>query len=283
MKREIVAIAGPTAVGKTKFSIAIAKEFCGEIVSCDSMQLYKYMNIGSAKPTAQEQAEVKHYLVDEIDPAIPFSAAEYQKRAKEAIEHIFSENKLPVIAGGTGLYLNSLLYEMDFGGAPQNTELRGTVEKEAELAAAREEAEKTAAKLGAYESARSGAAERADLREKENAELSARAKKLEEENVSAVEKLAAEAERVAELEKRSGQYEELMVRFSQVESENAALKQSEQSGEELRGELDRLNKQVEELIVKNSDQAKEIKSLKRTNSSLDKQIKEMLEDGQLTL
>ena len=133
MKREIVAIAGPTAVGKTKFSIAIAKEFCGEIVSCDSMQLYKYMNIGSAKPTAQEQAEVKHYLVDEIDPAIPFSAAEYQKRAKEAIEHIFSENKLPVIAGGTGLYLNSLLYEMDFGGAPQNTELRGTLEKEAEL------------------------------------------------------------------------------------------------------------------------------------------------------
>ena len=68
MKKEIIVVAGPTAVGKTKYAIAIAKAFNGEIVSCDSMQLYKYMNIGSAKPTAEEQAQIPHHLVDEIDP-----------------------------------------------------------------------------------------------------------------------------------------------------------------------------------------------------------------------
>ncbi|WP_312355591.1 isopentenyl transferase family protein, partial [Aminipila sp.] len=85
MKREIIIIAGPTAVGKTKYAIEIAKNINGEIVSSDSMQLYKFMDIGSAKPTMEEQAEVRHYLVDEIDPREPFSVAEYQKRAKRAI------------------------------------------------------------------------------------------------------------------------------------------------------------------------------------------------------
>ncbi|MDD6816467.1 MAG: tRNA (adenosine(37)-N6)-dimethylallyltransferase MiaA [Firmicutes bacterium] len=131
--REIIVVAGPTAVGKTRFAIDVALAFHGEIVSCDSMQLYRYMDIGSAKPTPQEQAQVKHYLVDQIDPAQPFSVAEYQKMAKEAIENIFSEGKTPVIAGGTGLYLNSLLYDMDFSSAPQDTTLRQTLEKEAEL------------------------------------------------------------------------------------------------------------------------------------------------------
>ena len=87
--REIIVIAGPTAVGKTKYAIEVAKAFHGEIVSCDSMQLYKYMDIGSAKPTPNELAEVKHYLVDQIDPKTSFSVAEYQKLAKEAIEEIF--------------------------------------------------------------------------------------------------------------------------------------------------------------------------------------------------
>ena len=129
--RTIIVVAGPTAVGKTKYAIAVAKAFDGEIVSCDSMQLYQYMDIGSAKPTVEERAQVKHYLVDEIDPQQPFSVAEYQRRAKDAIEHIFCEGKTPVIAGGTGLYLNSLLYEMDFAGAPQEPELRKTLEEEA--------------------------------------------------------------------------------------------------------------------------------------------------------
>lgn len=122
--REIIVICGPTAVGKTAYAIETALEFNGEIVSCDSMQLYKYMDIGSAKPTAEEQARVKHYLVDQIDPAQPFSAARYQALAKAAIEEIFAKGKVPVIAGGTGLYLNALLYDMDFSAPPGDPALR---------------------------------------------------------------------------------------------------------------------------------------------------------------
>jgi len=131
-KREIIVVAGPTAVGKTKYAIEAALACNGEVVSCDSMQLYKYMDIGSAKPTAVEQAQVKHYLVDQIDPAEAFSVAEYQRLAKSAIEEIFAKGKTPVIAGGTGLYLNSILYEMDFGAAPQDSALRKQLEAEAE-------------------------------------------------------------------------------------------------------------------------------------------------------
>lgn len=131
--RKIIVVAGPTAVGKTKYAIETALAFNGEIVSCDSMQLYKYMDIGSAKPTAEEQAAVKHWLVDEIDPKESFSVAKYADMAKSAIENIFSRGKVPVIAGGTGLYLNSLLYEMDFCGAPVDIELRTTLEREVEL------------------------------------------------------------------------------------------------------------------------------------------------------
>ena len=90
------------------------------------------MDIGSAKPTPEERAQVKHYLVDEIDPREAFSVAEYQKLAKAAIEEIFAKGKIPVIAGGTGLYLNALLYEMDFSDAPQESELRKQLEQEAE-------------------------------------------------------------------------------------------------------------------------------------------------------
>lgn len=133
MKKEIIVVAGPTAVGKTKYAIAIAKAFDGEIVSCDSMQLYKYMNIGSAKPTAEEQAQVPHRLVDEIDPKEPFSVAKYSRLAKEAIADIFARGKTPIISGGTGLYLNALLYDMDFSNAPKDDALRETLEKEAEL------------------------------------------------------------------------------------------------------------------------------------------------------
>ncbi len=121
---KIIALAGPTAVGKTKFAIRLANEFDGEIVSCDSMQLYKYMNIGSAKPTAEEMSQARHHLVDMIDPREDFSAAMYQKLAKQAIADIFSRGKLPVVSGGTGLYLNSLLYDMDFSAPPQNPQYR---------------------------------------------------------------------------------------------------------------------------------------------------------------
>lgn len=121
---KIIALAGPTAMGKTKFAIKLADEFDGEIVSCDSMQLYKYMDIGSAKPTPEEMEQARHHLVDMIDPREEFSVAEYQRLAKQAISDIFSRGKLPVISGGTGLYLNSLLYDMDFSAAPQDQAYR---------------------------------------------------------------------------------------------------------------------------------------------------------------
>jgi len=133
MKRKIIVVSGPTAVGKTKYAIEIAKRVNGEIVSADSMQLYKYMDIGSAKPTPEELAQVKHYLVDEIDPHKHFSVAEYQKLAKDAINSIFELGKIPVISGGTGLYINSLIYDMDFSAPPsENLEYRTELEAIAE-------------------------------------------------------------------------------------------------------------------------------------------------------
>lgn len=123
----IIVVAGPTAVGKTKYAIEIARRFNGEIVSCDSMQLYKYMNIGSAKPSLQEQNLVKHYLIDTIDPRKEFSVAEYQTLAKNAINEILQKGKTPIISGGTGLYLNSILYEMTFSEVYKDNELRKTL------------------------------------------------------------------------------------------------------------------------------------------------------------
>ncbi|MBQ3281818.1 MAG: tRNA (adenosine(37)-N6)-dimethylallyltransferase MiaA [Eubacterium sp.] len=122
--RTVIAVAGPTAAGKTEFAIRIAKALDGEIVSCDSMQLYKYMDIGSAKPTKEQLAEVPHHLVDMIDPRDDFSVAKYQKLAKEAIEDIFSRGKMPVICGGTGLYLESLIYDLDFAAEPEDEHAR---------------------------------------------------------------------------------------------------------------------------------------------------------------
>ena len=122
--RRILVIAGPTAVGKTEYAIEAAKAFNGEIVSCDSMQLYQYMDIGSAKPTKEEQAQAVHHLIDFLDPREEFSVARYQQLARAAIDDILSRGKLPVISGGTGLYLNSILYDMDFAEASEDTVLR---------------------------------------------------------------------------------------------------------------------------------------------------------------
>ena len=124
MNRKIIIIVGPTAVGKTEYAIKAAQDFNGEIVSADSMQLYKFMDIGSAKPTAEEQAAARHYLVDEIDPRDDFSAAEYSRLAKKYINMIFDKGKLPIVSGGTGLYVNSLMYDMDFASAPKDMEER---------------------------------------------------------------------------------------------------------------------------------------------------------------
>lgn len=111
---KVLFLAGPTACGKTEYAIRLARDYNGEIVSADSMQIYRYMDIGSAKPTPQERSQARHHLVDEIDPRHPFNVADYQQRARLCIADIALRRKLPIVSGGTGLYLNALLYDMDF-------------------------------------------------------------------------------------------------------------------------------------------------------------------------
>ena len=114
IKPKVIVIVGPTASGKTALSIELAKKINGEIISCDSMQIYKDLNIGSAKPTIEEMQGIKHYLIDEIEPTQRFSVAEYKKRAEKAIEEIIKKGKMPIVVGGTGLYANSLIYGIEY-------------------------------------------------------------------------------------------------------------------------------------------------------------------------
>ena len=114
MKEQVIVICGPTASGKTSLGIKLAKKIEGEIVSCDSMQIYKDMTIGTAKPTDEERKEAKHYLVDFVMPNERYSVAEYKKDAEYTIEQIIKSGKKPIIVGGTGLYLNSLVYGIDY-------------------------------------------------------------------------------------------------------------------------------------------------------------------------
>jgi len=108
-KIKIAAVTGPTASGKTALAIALARELDGEIISCDSMQIYRYMDIGTAKPTPSELAQVKHHMIDVLPPDAPYSCADYVKDAEAVIEDIASRGKLPIFCGGTGLYLDRLL------------------------------------------------------------------------------------------------------------------------------------------------------------------------------
>ena len=112
--KDLFILAGPTAVGKTEISIKLAEKLNGEIISADSMQIYKYMNIGSAKISINEMRGVPHHLVDIIEPSEEFSVAEFKKIAQSAIIDITNKNKLPMIVGGTGLYINSLIYNYSF-------------------------------------------------------------------------------------------------------------------------------------------------------------------------
>ncbi len=116
--REVLFVAGPTASGKTEYAIRLAERFDGEIVSADSMQIYRHMDIGSAKPSAEQLERIPHHLIGQIDPARPFSVAEYKILAQSCIEEIFKREKMPVVCGGTGLYVNALLCDMDFSAAP---------------------------------------------------------------------------------------------------------------------------------------------------------------------
>ena len=127
---KVVVILGPTAVGKTRISIKLAKKIKGEIISADSMQVYKMMDIGTAKPSLDEMEGIKHHLIDIIYPDKQFSVVAYQKRAYESIEKVTSKNKIPIIVGGTGLYLNSIIYNVKFSEASENIELRDKLLKE---------------------------------------------------------------------------------------------------------------------------------------------------------
>lgn len=113
-KEKVIIIGGPTASGKTSLSIELAKRINGEIISADSMQIYKDMNIGTAKPKEIEMQGIKHYLLDIITPEERFSVADYKTKAKEAIKEIIKKGKVPIIVGGTGLYIESLIYEIEF-------------------------------------------------------------------------------------------------------------------------------------------------------------------------
>lgn len=125
-------IAGPTAVGKSSAAISLAKKLDGEIVNCDSVQLYKYMDIGSAKPSDEELKEVPHHLFGIVTPDYVMTAATYQKLAFAVINNILSRGKTPIVVGGTGLYLNSILYDMDFATKEEDNHRRIELEKMAE-------------------------------------------------------------------------------------------------------------------------------------------------------
>ena len=114
MKPKVVVIVGPTASGKTALSIELAKKINGEVISSDSMQIYKDMDIGTAKVTKEEAEEIKHYLVDCVSPDERYTVSDFKKDAEKAIEEILAKGKIPIVVGGTGLYVNSLIYGIEY-------------------------------------------------------------------------------------------------------------------------------------------------------------------------
>ena len=129
MKKPLIILTGPTAVGKTKASIGLAQALNGEIISADSMQVYKYMDIGSAKIRPEEMQGVRHYLVDELEPDEEFHVVRFQQMAKQAMEEIYAKGKIPIVVGGTGFYIQALLYDIDFTENDEDTEYRKELEK----------------------------------------------------------------------------------------------------------------------------------------------------------
>ena len=127
-KKPMVILTGPTAVGKTALSIELAKEINGAIISADSMQVYKYMDIGSAKIMPGEMQGIKHYLVDELLPSDEFHIVRFQEMAKAALEEIYSDGKIPIVVGGTGFYIQGLLYDIDFSRQDADYEYRMELE-----------------------------------------------------------------------------------------------------------------------------------------------------------
>ena len=131
-KPKVIVICGPTASGKTALSIELAKKINGEIISCDSMQIYKDMNIGTAKVTEEEMQGIKHYMIDFVSPDERYSVADYKNDAEKIIEIIINKGKTPIIVGGTGLYVDSLIYNIEYPKINLDEDYRQKLEKEVE-------------------------------------------------------------------------------------------------------------------------------------------------------
>lgn len=128
MKQPLIILTGPTAVGKTALSIKLAGAIGGEIISADSMQVYRHMDIGSAKVTKEQMAGIPHHLIDVLEPDQEFSVVTFQAMAKEALAHIYAHGHIPIIVGGSGFYIQALLYDIDFSGQAEDDGIRGELE-----------------------------------------------------------------------------------------------------------------------------------------------------------
>ncbi len=133
MKKPLIVIAGPTACGKTDIAVMLAKKINGEIISADSMQIYKFMDIGTAKIKKDEMQGIKHYLIDELNPDEEFNAMIFQQKAKKYIEEIHNKGKTPILVGGTGFYINALVYDNNFMLTDEDDGIRKTLYEEAEI------------------------------------------------------------------------------------------------------------------------------------------------------
>ena len=131
-KPKVIVICGPTASGKTGLSIELAKKINGEIISCDSMQIYKEMTIGTAKPTPEEMQGIKHYLIDFVSPDARYSVADFKKDAENAIKEVLKKGKVPIVVGGTGLYVDALIYNIQYPEIEIELEYRKKLEERAE-------------------------------------------------------------------------------------------------------------------------------------------------------
>ena len=128
IKKPLIIVTGPTAVGKTAVSIELAKKINGEIISADSMQVYKYMDIGSAKIKPAEMEGIPHYLIDVLDPREDFNVVKFKEIALQALEQIYSKGKIPIVVGGTGFYIQALLYDIDFTENAEDSKCRQELE-----------------------------------------------------------------------------------------------------------------------------------------------------------
>ena len=129
MKQPLIILTGPTASGKTALSVELAKRIGGEIISADSMQVYRHMDVGSAKVTKEEMCGIPHHLIDVLDPKDAFNVVVFQQLAKSAMEEIYQNGHIPIIAGGTGFYIQALLYDIDFTENDSDMEYRRHLEK----------------------------------------------------------------------------------------------------------------------------------------------------------